>query len=134
MSRVSGIFPFLWRPPGFTESLLRFALSELELEVPGLYEGADKVVALVRAQGIDQEEHLLDVLNRVCQVVHRDARYGVAGALAFVQFRSGYELHIVSGLSGDAACGALEDMEDDFGVCKAIVDLLPLENVINGSP
>lgn len=134
MSRVSGIFPFFMETPWFYRVPLTLRPFRVGAGGAGSLRGADKVVALVRAQGIDQEEHLLDVLNRVCQVVHRGARYGVAGALAFVQFRSGYELHIVSGLSGDAACGALEDMEDDFGVCKAIVDLLPLENVINGSP
>lgn len=38
-------------------------------------------------------------------------------------------------MSVDAAGGALEDMENDFGVAaEALVDLVPLEDVINGSP
>jgi hypothetical protein len=58
----------------------------------GLREGADEVVAFVRAQGINREECLLDVANWVHQAVHRGTRHGAAGALAFVQFWSGYEL------------------------------------------
>lgn len=50
------------------------------------------MVAFVRAQGINREECLLDVANWVHQAVHRGTRHGAAGALAFVQFRSGYEL------------------------------------------
>lgn len=55
----------------------------------GLREGADRVTALVHAQGADQEEHLLDVSNRVRQAVHRGVRRGIAGALVFVHFMLG---------------------------------------------
>jgi hypothetical protein len=38
-------------------------------------------------------------------------------------------------LSEDVTAGALEDFEDDFGMAtEAMVDILPLEDVINGSP
>lgn len=57
---------------------------ELELEVSGLQEGADRVVALVHAQGADREERLLDASNWVLQAVHRGAHRGAVDALAFV--------------------------------------------------
>lgn len=73
-------------------------------------------------------------MNQVCHAIHCGACRGVVGTLAFVQFRSGYELGI-GGLSEDMAGGALEDMEDDFGmVAEAMVDLLLMEDIINGSP
>lgn len=65
---------------------------ELELEVTDLREGADGVVAFVRAWGVDREECLLDVMNQVRQAGHRGACCGAARAMAFVQFRSGYKL------------------------------------------
>jgi hypothetical protein len=38
-------------------------------------------------------------------------------------------------MSEDVVGGALEDMENDFGVAaEAVVDLVPLEDVINSSP
>jgi hypothetical protein len=57
---------------------------ELELEVPGLRESVDRVVALVHAQGTDREERLIDILNRVHQAVCQGARHGATSALAFV--------------------------------------------------
>lgn len=46
----------------------------------------------------------------------------------------GYELGI-GDLSKDVAGGALDGMEDDFGMAtEDVVDLLPLTDVINGSP
>lgn len=41
----------------------------------------------------------------------------------------------IDDLSENVVDGALEDMEDVFGVpAEAVVDLLLLEDVINGSP
>lgn len=65
--------------------------SDLDSEVPGLHEGADGVIELVWAQGANQEERVLDVLNQVRQAIHHGACRGSAGALAFVRFL-GYEL------------------------------------------
>lgn len=115
---------FFWL---FWSPLLSMFILKLELEVSGLHEGANRVIALVRAQGIDREEHVLDVLNRVPQHVHRGACHGAGSALALIQFWSG--------LLEDVAGGALEDMKDDFGMAvKVVVELLPLEDVIKGSP
>lgn len=50
---------------------LSLSFSELELEVMGLRESADEVVAIVRAQGTDREERLFDVTNRVRLAIHR---------------------------------------------------------------
>lgn len=109
--------------------------SELESEVPSLREGADGIIELVRAQGVSRVERLLNVPKRVRQSVHRGACCGAVSALAFVQFRSGYELCDVFVISEDVTGGALEDIGDDFSVVvEAIVNLLPLEDVINGSP
>ena len=103
--------------------------------MPSLREGADGVIELVQAQGVSRVERLLNVSKRVRQFVHRGACCGAVGALAFVQFRPGYELCDVFVISEDVAGGALEDIEDDFSVVvEAIVNLLPLEDVINGSP
>jgi hypothetical protein len=56
------------------------------------------------------------------------------GALAIVRFWSGYELD-TSDLSEDAATCTLEDLEDDFSISVGVVvNILPLEDVINGSP
>jgi hypothetical protein len=68
--------------------LLLISLPKLELEVTSLREGVDKVVAFVHARGADQGECLLNVANRV----HLAVCHGAVGALAFVQFRSGYKL------------------------------------------
>lgn len=101
----------------------------MELELTGLREGADRVVAFVRAQGADQEERLLDVVYRIRQAMRRGAHRGAVGALAFVQYRLGYELG-TGDLPGDATTGALEDFEDDFGMdAEAMVDLVPLKDV-----
>lgn len=43
--------------------LFLMSLLELELEVAGLYEGVDEVVAFVCAQSANQGERLLDVAN-----------------------------------------------------------------------
>jgi hypothetical protein len=60
-------------------------------------------------------------------------RRGAARALAFVQFRLGYELG-TGDLSEDVAAGALEDFKDDFGItAEVVVDILPLMDVVNGS-
>lgn len=70
----------------------------------------------------------------MCLVVRRGAYCGVAGALAFVQFWSGYEFGTMD-LSEDTTVGALEDFEDDFDIAtETMVDIFPLEDVINGSP
>jgi hypothetical protein len=45
-------------PPQFSTFFL-----ELELEVSGLRDGADRITALVDAQGANREEHLLHVSN-----------------------------------------------------------------------
>jgi hypothetical protein len=38
-------------------------------------------------------------------------------------------------LSEDTTVGALEDFEDDFDIAtETMVDIFPLEDVINGSP
>lgn len=50
----------------------------------GLCEGADRVVSLIRDQGIDREECLLDVANQVCQAVCHGARRSASKGLAFV--------------------------------------------------
>lgn len=100
------------------------------MEVSSLRDAADRMITLVRDQGSDREEHILDAVNRARQAICRNA----AGVLAFVQFWSGYELS-TGDLSRDVVVGALEDFEDDFGVAtEAVVDLLPVEDVINGSP
>jgi hypothetical protein len=47
----------------------------------------------------------------------------------------GYELRDIVGLSEDVASDAVEDLEDDFSVdAEVVVNLLPLEEAINGSP
>jgi hypothetical protein len=51
-----------------------------------------------------------------------------------VQFRLGYELG-TGDLLEDVAAGALEDFKDDFGIAaEVVVDILPLMDVVNGSP
>jgi hypothetical protein len=51
-----------------------------------------------------------------------------------MQFRLGFELG-TSDLSKDVTTGALKDIEDDFDMTtEVVVDILPLENVINESP
>lgn len=63
----------------------------------------------------------------------RGARRGAAGALVFVEFRLDFKLG-TSDLSEDATAGTLEDFEDDFGMAaKAMVDILPLKDVIHES-
>lgn len=58
---------------------------------------------------------------------------GAAGALVFVEFRLDFKLG-TSDLSEDATAGTLEDFEDDFGMAaKAMVDILPLKDVIHES-
>lgn len=95
----------------------------------GLHEGV-QVVAFVRAQGADRGECLLDVTNRVRLAIRR----GAAGAMAFVQFWSGYKLD-TSDLLEDTTAGALEDFEDNFSIAiGVVVEILPLEDVINESP
>jgi hypothetical protein len=71
----------------------------------------DVVVAFVRAQDINRGECLLGVANRVQLAVRR----GATGALAFVQFRSSYELD-TDDLLKDVAIGVLEDFEDGSGI------------------
>lgn len=43
--------------------LFLMSLLQLELEVAGLYEDVDEVVAFVRAQSVDRGERLHDVAN-----------------------------------------------------------------------
>lgn len=70
----------------------------------------------------------------MCLAVHHGVRRCAARALAFKQFWSGYKLG-TGDLSEDATIGALEDFEDVFGMdVGATVDILSLEDVINGSP
>jgi hypothetical protein len=67
-------------------------------------------------------------------VVHRGTHRGAVGALAFVQFWSGYKLG-TGDLWEDVTASALEDFEDDFSIAvEAVVDILLLEYVINRSP
>jgi hypothetical protein len=55
-------------------------------------------------------------------------------ALAIVQIRSSYDLG-TGDLSEDVTAGALEDFVDDVNKSvRALVDMLMLENVINGPP
>lgn len=110
------------------------AVLELELEVSNLHVGVDKVVAFIRAQGTDRGECLLDVVNWVQLVVCHVTRRGGAGALAFVQFRSGYEFGI-GDLSEDVVGSALEDFQDFFGIAaEVVVDILRLTDVVSGPP
>jgi hypothetical protein len=103
---------------------------ELELEVADLRECVDVVVAFVRAQDINRGECPLGVANRVQLAV----RHGATGALAFVQFRSSYELD-TDDLPEDAAISVLEDFEDGSDiVAEAVVNTFSLTNVVNGSP
>lgn len=107
---------------------------ELELEVSNLHVGVVKVVAFIRTQGTDRGERLLDVVNWLQLVVCHVARRGAVGALAFVQFRSGYELGI-GDLSEDVVGSALEDFEDFFGIAaEVMVDILRLTDVVSGPP
>lgn len=106
--------------PLFLIVLCRFL--ELELEVADLRECVDVVVAFVRAQDINRGERLLGVANRVQLAVCR----GATGALAFVQFRSSYELD-TDDLPEDATTGVLEDFEDGSGfVAETVVNTFPL--------
>lgn len=51
-----------------------------------------------------------------------------------MQFQLGYKLGTSYLLKG-ATMGALEDFEDEFSIfAGAVVDILPLEDMINGSP
>jgi hypothetical protein len=61
-------------------------------------------------------------------------RRGVVGALAFAKFWSGFEVGI-GDLSEDATAGTLEAFEYNLDIAtEAMVDILSLEDVINGSP
>lgn len=105
---------------------LSLSFSELELEVAGRHEGANKVITFVRAQGADRGECLLDITNRVCLAVRRGARRGATRALTFPRFWSDLELE-TGNLPGDATVGAMDDFEDDFGMAtKVVIDILPL--------
>lgn len=100
----------------------------------GLREDVDEVVAFVRVHGTDRGEHLLNITNQVHLAVRCGTRRGVAGALAFAQFRLGFELG-TGDQSKDATVGALEDFEVYFGMAaEVVVDILPLVDVINESP
>jgi hypothetical protein len=58
--------------------LLLMALPELELEVVGLREGVDEVVAFVHGRGANREERILGVANWVRLAVRHGARRGGA--------------------------------------------------------
>lgn len=90
-------------------------------------------MGLVQAHGANREECLYNVSEQVRDVVHHGVHSGATAALAIAQFRSGHELRNIIGLPEDMLGNILEDLEDDFDVVVlAMVDLLPLEEIIHG--
>jgi hypothetical protein len=75
---------------------------ELEIELHMLREAADNAADYVHARGRRREERLLDIPERVRDVVEFGIHRGTTDALAAAQVQSGHELcHLVGFPEGE---------------------------------
>ncbi|XP_066380882.1 uncharacterized protein [Miscanthus floridulus] len=100
-------------------------------ELHALWEAADVADGFVRVPGGRREERLLDIPERVRDVVELGVHRGASVALAATQVRLGHELrHLVGFPEGEGATDH-DGLVEDFDVAAdAVVAKVPAEEVI----
>lgn len=105
---------------------------ELEIELQALREAADVAASFVRARGGHREEHLLNIPERVRDVMELGVHHGAAVAVAATQVRSGHELrHLVGFPKGEGAANHDRLVEEFDEAADAVVAEVLTEEVIH---
>jgi hypothetical protein len=89
------------------------------------------MVGYVHARGGDREECLLDIPNRVRDVVVLGIHHGEAVALMVAQVHLGHVLHHLVGLLEGQELADHDGSQEDFNeAADAVIDLVPAEGII----
>jgi broad specificity phosphatase PhoE len=105
--------------------------AELEAELLGIREAANAAMEYVHARGANREERLLDLPNRVRDMVELVIHRGAAVALTVAHVCSGHVLHHLVGLLEGEELANQDGSREDFDeAADAVVDLVPAEGIM----